>query len=115
VVGIDRSRTVHQPVAGGIERRIGSAVGLVVGREDVVRKFDPELGGRDGVSAAECAEGVVGGLFDIVEEGFLQVAFEQIDDRVQQVVVAVIRFAAAEQQRSGDRYDELFEFHDCLN
>jgi len=45
----------------------------------------------------------------------LQVAFEQIDDRVQQVVVAVIRFAAAEQQRSGDRYDELFEFHDCLN
>ena len=99
----------------GIERRIGSAVGLVVGREDVVRKFDPELGGRDGVSAAESAEGVVGGLFDIVEEGFLQVAFEQIDDRVQQVVVAVIRFAAAEQQRSGDRYDELFEFHDCLN
>ena len=55
------------------------------------------------------------GLFDIVEEGFLQVAFEQIDDRVRQVVVAVIRFAAAEQQRSGDRYDELFEFHDCLN
>ncbi len=115
VVGIDRSRTVHQPVAGGIERRIGSAVGFVVGREDVVRKFDPELGGRDGVSAAESAEGVVDGLFDIVEEGFLQVAFEQIDDRVQQVVVAVIRFAAAEQQRSGDRYDELFEFHDCLN